>query len=69
MGNEDKFLETIIEHLDSFWIERLDANKDVCLTLPEKGVIHPHILKYLKYQELSELSTAHGVGTERQMKT
>lgn len=53
MGNEDKFLQTITDHLDSFWIERLDANEDVFLTLPEKEVIHPHILKYLKYQELS----------------
>lgn len=53
MGNEDKFLQTITDHLDSFWIERLDANEDVLLTLPDKGVIHPHILKYLKYQELS----------------
>lgn len=53
MENEDKFLKTNIEHLDIFWIERLDANQDMCPTPPEQGVIHPHILKHLRYQDLS----------------
>ena len=52
-GKWGQILTDITDHLDSFWIERLDANEDVFLILPEKGVIHPHILKYLKYQELS----------------